>query len=262
MTSTKFDFSARGRSRVVLFTVLGTLLTIAASFTLDSYQFDTGTWGWGNQAFKNALIPLVIAPPFLVFLLSKLRELAIAHHELNSIASTDMLTSLLNRRAFTAVVDGYIERMARQTRPQEGAFLVIDIDYFKRINDRFGHSCGDEALEKIAHAIQDAVRAGDAVGRIGGEEFAVLLPGVDQAGAEIMAERIRTKIHETRFAPSGEPYDLTASVGGVTFDRVPTYNDLFRGADEMLYVAKRTGRDRVDITELHPVAKSPAKALH
>lgn len=257
-----FDFSARGWSRVVVFTIAGTLVCIAAAFFVDSYRFDRGTWEWGTDPINNVIVPLLVAPPFFFYLLTKLRQLAIAHHELKSVASTDALTSCLNRRAFTAVVDGYLERMSSQKTPVEGALLVIDVDHFKWVNDRFGHLQGDDALRLIARAIRDSVRDGDPVGRIGGEEFGVFLVGVNSAGSGIMAERIRAAISETAFAPSGERYGLSASVGGVTFDRGSSYQDLFQYADQRLYVAKRSGRNRVDMVPFGNSSYTPVPQLH
>ena len=148
-------------------------------------------------------IPLVVAPPFFVYLLSKLRELAIAHHELSIVASTDVLTSCLNRRAFTAMVDAYLERVVGEEAKREGALLIIDVDHFKDVNDNFGHESGDEALKIIAQTIKGVVREIDLVGRIGGEEFSVFLPGTDANRTQLVAERIRAAVSTVEFYPTG-----------------------------------------------------------
>jgi diguanylate cyclase len=250
------DFSAVGRGRIVILSTLGTLCCIAVAFSIDSYSFDTGTWRWGSQPLNNVIIPLLLAPLFFGYLLGKQRELAIAHRELMVVASTDLLTSCLNRRAFTAMVDRYLDRIAAQEAGHFGALLVIDIDHFKTINDRFGHVCGDEALKAIAQAIRQALREFDIFGRIGGEEFSVFLPGVSPDRAGIVADRIRTEVLATELYLGEESCRLSVSVGGVTFDRETSFSELYRHADQRLYEAKRNGRNRVEIVH-HASSISP-----
>src|SRR5687768_11346036 len=99
------DLTPGSRSRVIVLSALGTLCCMILAFAVDSYSWETGAWRWGEQPINNIIIPLLIAPPFFAYLLNKQRQLAIAHHELTVIAATDPLTNLLNRRAFTALVD-------------------------------------------------------------------------------------------------------------------------------------------------------------
>ena len=244
----KLDFSPRGQSRVYLLTVLGSLLCVGVAYFLDSFNFATGQWITGN--INNLFIPLILAVPMLHFTLTKLRELAIAHHELMHIAATDSLTSLLNRRAFNAMVHGYLERMERRHAVFSGALLIVDIDHFKVINDNFGHVHGDEALRLVARSIRDSVRDFDVVGRMGGEEFSIFLPGSNPHHAATTAERIRLAIQAIEFAPVGAPHRISASVGGAVFDRCLTFAELYQVADQRLYAAKRQGRNRVELMGL------------
>ena len=262
MSGKRFDLSARGWGRVVLFTALGTLACSCVAFLLDSYSFDTGTWRWGETPLNNLFFPLILAPPFFVYLLAKLRELAIAHHELSIVASTDGLTSCLNRRAFTSLVDAYLERVADAETKRGGALLVIDVDHFKRINDSFGHDSGDEALKVIAETIRGAVRAVDLVGRIGGEEFGVFLPGTDPNRTLAVAERIRAAISAAEFSPTGSRVGLSVSVGGATFADQASFSELFRRADQRLYAAKLNGRNRVEITQTPTDQAQPLRLVH
>lgn len=241
------DLSARGKARVYLLTILGTSFCIIAAYAIDSYSFETGEWTWIGRADNNLFIPLIVAPPFFLFLLSKLRELAIAHHELIRVASTDTLTNCLNRRAFTEIVEGYLDRMERREDNADGALMVLDIDNFKAVNDEFGHDIGDEALKLVAQAISASVRDGDIVARIGGEEFGVFLTGLDPPGTAIIAERIRSAVQATDFAPDGSRHGLSLSIGAAAFNHRVTFTELYRKADQLLYSAKRGGRNRVEL---------------
>ena len=257
----EIDLSARGRMRVWVVTALGTLACIAIALAFDSYAFDTGEFQLSDTWFNNIVIPLILAPPIFYYLLSKLRELAIAHDELVNIASTDSLTSCLNRRAFTALVEGYLERVANRPEGAEGALLIVDIDHFKKINDTFGHDRGDDALRAIAGAIRTSVREIDLVGRLGGEEFGVFLPGLSVASTTGVAERIRLAIRDTIFAPGGRRHKLSASIGGATFNHAASYAELYNTADKLLYAAKRNGRNRIEIRQPPPADPPPRQRM-
>jgi diguanylate cyclase (GGDEF)-like protein len=244
------DFSAKGWTRVAVLTALGTLCCIAFALIFDSYSFEEGHWRWGAKPENDIIIPLLIAPPFFFYLLSKLRELAIANDRLLDIATTDGLTSCLTRVAFTTLVDAYLEQIGKKVSSDEGALLVIDVDYFKRVNDSFGHDAGDEALKLIVTSIRSTLRDIDRVGRMGGEEFAVFLPGVSRGRAAAIAERIRRTVTEAEFCPNGARCDLSISVGAVTFQQEASFSNLYKVADLKLYDAKRNGRNRVEIAHI------------
>jgi diguanylate cyclase (GGDEF)-like protein len=192
-------------------------------------------------------LPLALTAPALYLLLSKIRQLAIVQEQLSVFASTDSLTDLMNRRAFITCVETALAPSRRRDATTLGALLVLDADHFKVINDRFGHDVGDEALRLIAAAIRGALRDRDIVGRVGGEEFSVFLPGTDGAEAQRIAERIRQAVAAIDFRPAGERHPLTVSVGGAVFARRIAFQDLYRIADRRLYAAKDAGRDRVDL---------------
>ncbi len=198
-----------------------------------------------RAALAAIIVPFGLATPFFFYFSIKLRELASANRQLSLLAATDGLTNCLNRTAFTALVEARLEALVPQGDHVHGALLVIDADNFKQINDRFGHHNGDIALTLIARAIRSSVRAGDNVGRLGGEEFGVFLPVVDRYGAETVAERLRRAVEKLAFVADGHHHQLTVSVGGVVFDRRTGFEELFRLADERLYAAKNEGRNTV-----------------
>src|SRR4051794_32876114 len=158
-------------------------------------------------------------------------------------ARTDALTGLLNRRGFQELMEVEIERALRSSRPL--AILVGDLDHFKHLNDRFGHAAGDLALKRFADIATQASRRIDAVARIGGEEFALLLPDTEQHAAYLLAERLRRAVKEPSASGSGEAELPTVSFGVASF---PTHAAdaaaLMHSADQALYAAKAMGRDR------------------
>lgn len=242
------DFSPYGRGRVWAGTLGGTLACIAAAFAIDSYSWDTGTWELTEGYLNNFVIPLIVAPPLFYILLSKIRLLAVAQRELMIVASTDGLTNCLNRHAFMTLLDRYLERTIHRNE-ERGALLIIDVDHFKRINDRFGHSCGDEALRTVAGVIKGAIRETDIVGRIGGEEFGVLVAGANLDKTATVAERIRREVFDTRLVLAGSPKQVSVSIGGAAIGNENDANALYRTADERLYTAKRSGRNKVVLEE-------------
>ena len=177
-----------------------------------------------------------------------MRELSIANNRLRIMAATDGLTACLNRTAFAAQVDARV-----QPEQRAGALLIVDADHFKRINDRVGHQAGDAALELIAETLRSAVRAGDIVGRLGGEEFGIFLPNIDPVAADRVAERVRLAVGEIAFIAGGKRHPLAVSIGGVVFDGSASLETLFSQADDRLYHAKQAGRNRVAMSSYVPV---------
>jgi len=167
--------------------------------------------------------------------------------DLRELAATDMLTGLPNRRHFLAQLD---QEKARVSRGEErcAAVLMIDIDHFKRVNDTHGHAVGDHALRHLAALMRQALRKIDTLGRIGGEEFALILPGADLPAAEIFAERLRKHVAESPATHDKLSIPMTISIGvsNIRADDERAEEALTR-ADRALYRAKNDGRNRVTV---------------
>jgi diguanylate cyclase (GGDEF)-like protein/putative nucleotidyltransferase with HDIG domain len=162
---------------------------------------------------------------------------------LSDAASTDPLTGVLNRRGFRQVFDLELERSRRSGRPC--ALLMADLDHFKRVNDLLGHPAGDERLRRFANVLVAGKRRIDAAGRLGGEEFALLLPETDEHGAYVIGERLRHAVRDA-FAP--DQLALTVSFGVAAYPNHGASGDqLLKAADQALYVAKELGRNRTAI---------------
>lgn len=157
----------------------------------------------------------------------------------------DPLTRLTNRRALKQTLVRELEHATRTQTPC--SVLVLDIDYFKAYNDRFGHLAGDGALQRVAKIFAGALRAIDCAARFGGEEFVALLPGTDLPGALALGERIRLALREAAIPhPDGIGGVLTVSIGAATVEPGETDNALLARADRALYAAKTEGRNRVN----------------
>lgn len=166
------------------------------------------------------------------------------HEEIYQLATHDALTDLYNRRHFIEMIEKEIARSLRHARPL--ALCIVDVDLFKPVNDRYGHISGDEVLRQIAALVHKHVRGDDIAARIGGEEFAVLLPECDATAAQVFAERLRESVADAVFRPGGDPQRITISVGiAVLAPGRETRPTLMAAADAALYRAKAEGRNRV-----------------
>lgn len=240
-----------------------TLLAVAASLALlATSRAMSGVPYTRLDVIECIVFPILVSMPISWYIFSQAQKLRDAHdqlialsvetaraydqlreaHEVISYSSChDLMTRLLNREHF-------LQRLtAAYGSGHDGVFLMIDADNFKRINDSFGHPCGDEALELIANALKRSVAAKDSVGRIGGEEFGVLLAGASVADAADLAERIRQDVASIVWRPNGSvPHQLSVSIGGAAFrDCSKGVSEVLLLADRCLYEAKRAGRNRI-----------------
>jgi two-component system cell cycle response regulator len=171
------------------------------------------------------------------------QELVAQGARLEALLREDGLTGLSNRRAILTQLAGMVSAARRHGHPL--SIAICDLDHFKRINDTHGHKTGDAVLVATAHAMGTHLRAEDQLGRLGGEEFLVLLPDTDAAAAQRVAEKLRLQVGR-----AGGPVPVSVSIGVATWDGEAA-EDLLHRADEALYAAKEAGRDRVMAATLH-----------
>jgi diguanylate cyclase (GGDEF)-like protein len=170
-------------------------------------------------------------------------RLRVVNGELRTLATIDPLTNISNRRHFLETVLGSLESLRREGRPS--AMFMLDIDVFKEVNDRYGHDVGDKVLVNITETARRTLRKSDLFGRLGGDEFAGLLMDADVAQAFTLLDRLRGKIAAVRIEVRDQVISFTASIGVTSIAPADTYDTALKRADEALYRAKATGRNRV-----------------
>ena len=228
--------------------VICTLITIHGAGPFAAFVPDPASRALLLQTFQalSALITLTAAAMIAELRAAKAlvgaqnAQLQAANAKLEALAVTDAMTGVMNRRGFQQNLEAELERYQREKRPL--SLLLVDADEFKKYNDSFGHTAGDEALAKLATVLADQARALDIVARYGGEEFAILAPDADEEGAITLGERLRHAIS----AASWPNREITISVGIATLTEQSLCSwELIQEADRALYAAKRTGRNRV-----------------
>ena len=256
-----------------IFNAKGTVLDMAANSREHIYISDVRNYRSPIMPFKTDDVNSVFLLPMyyernllgiLVLLLDKINALstyqiellkvlgnqastsmanARFHAEIERLAITDGLTGLFNHKQFQERLAQEFDRLGRFSEPL--SLLLIDIDFFKKINDTYGHPAGDLVLKKVAGMVQKTVRNVDIPARYGGEEFAVVLVGTDEKGAMHMAERLRKTIMDKKFTSDGTPFSVTVSIGISTNTRdVKKKEELVDRADKALYTAKENGRNQ------------------
>ncbi|MNZ67773.1 putative diguanylate cyclase AdrA [compost metagenome] len=166
--------------------------------------------------------------------------------ELQEFATTDFLTQLPNRRYFMTQIEAELARI-RRTNGRAAAVLMCDLDHFKAINDRWGHAVGDQALRHFAGILREQLRKSDVAGRVGGEEFAVVLSGADIAEAEAFARRVQQRLAQTPLLHGEQPIALTISIGIAVLAATDASVDAALSRSDMaLYRAKENGRNRIE----------------
>jgi diguanylate cyclase (GGDEF)-like protein len=190
------------------------------------------------------IVPAIVATVYGYLLLRMVSELEQARSLARQLTITDELTGTASRRYFLSVAAAEIDRAARHHTPL--TLLLFDVDQFKTVNDEHGHAAGDEALRQVVAVCRPQLRASDLLARVGGDEFAVLLPQTDLAGGVALAERLRLNVESAPRPADGIPSSLTISIGVAAWQsQDATLDPLRERADRALYDAKAAGRNCV-----------------
>lgn len=228
------------------------MLPIIISDVMHTQGMATNMRGLWIAVFAVELVLYAVGTVFIIFIL--VSERVVAAHK--TAASMDPLTGLLNRRGFSEATARLMEREAGAGRPI--TVMIFDIDHFKSVNDRFGHATGDEVLKLFSETVVANLRATDLIGRVGGEEFAALLPcGMDEAVTA--AERVREAFQDSGVAIDDEPLATTVSIGLAGGPADTELEVLMASADAALYQAKRGGRNQVRAIVEQPLSLGQAR---
>ncbi|MES2919471.1 MAG: GGDEF domain-containing protein [Pseudomonadota bacterium] len=232
----------------------------APIFAQAPYRADgSPTMGWLGVQVQLAFILLAISSISMAAV-HRWVERENLYREMSTI---DGLTRLANRRSFIERGHSELSR-AQRVGTSPVACVMVDLDHFKRVNDSYGHHAGDQVLVVASAIMMESARQYDEVGRYGGEEFAILLPGASLEAAEVVAERIRARIAATPVEVDGKTITMTASFGVSCYPApgIGDLNDLLKAADKALYVAKESGRNRVCLAmpEPEPEVEAPSAA--
>ena len=213
--------------------------------------FEQGADDYVTKPFQvDELLARVRAGMRIVGLQKALME---TNRKLEELSLTDSLTRVANRRAFDVRVDDAFEHARRYDRPL--SLVLVDIDHFKSINDTHGHDAGDRVLRRVADVLGDGSRHSDFVARIGGEEFAVLLPETPLFEAMQFGEKLRCNIAIA--AMTTGPVTISLGIANMPHSRVASSSELFRAADQALYRAKANGRNRVEMERRRDLQEVP-----
>jgi diguanylate cyclase (GGDEF)-like protein/PAS domain S-box-containing protein len=196
---------------------------------------------------RHVEISLTVHPDRCLVILNDVTDKRRSEDELRKMATTDFLTGLASRRSFVDRLEDELARLHRAAE-QPVALLMLDLDYFKRVNDRYGHSAGDELLRHFAKLIDNELRRIDMAGRLGGEEFGVVLPGADAHDAMALATRLCERAADSPLNADGQSIHFSVSIGVTDLrftDSTPT--SVLSRADKALYRAKELGRNRVEL---------------
>ncbi len=172
-----------------------------------------------------------------------------ANNELNILATTDPLTGAYNRRQFFTLSEKELAKKSRYNGPI--SIIMLDIDHFKQINDKYGHAAGDLALQKVMGCLREVCRSYDIIGRLGGEEFAICCSQAALEGTVALAERIRETCEKMEITFQEETFHMTASFGVTELTLEESFDEALHRADHLLYEAKQAGRNRVIAKRLH-----------
>lgn len=238
-----------GRVKSVIFlTCIFTLLTLLLISLLSNVFLSLDiNYNYNVLYFTAFLIPLCITPLPGWYLVDQIHVLHHQEEKARKLSTYDSLTGLLNRHSF---LEGAKHFFYLSERNKENfAVLIIDFDNFKKINDQYGHLAGDEVLKTFGNTAQRIARASDLIGRIGGEEFAILLPQTSQKNAYIFAERLRTTIHNTIVPYQGTLIRFSISIGIAEncINETKSFNEILDLADKALYISKENGRNQTSM---------------
>jgi diguanylate cyclase (GGDEF)-like protein len=236
------------KHRVKMF-VVGTILSVGSSMGITALiLIISGIPIQKINMIIAVIAPLIITPVIIHVFLKMIYKIHALEQQMRELATKDSMTGLYSRKFFFDSASGLLYLALRNKQPL--SVLYIDIDFFKKINDEFGHPCGDMVLSQFGSILLQNVRKSDLAGRIGGEEFCMVLPDTDASGAQIVAEKLRSLAASTIVTYETSSVQFTISIGIATLSQAyhSSPDKIFSVADKALYSAKQQGRNQVKVS--------------
>ena len=230
---------------VVIITSIAVTASLVTTLTTVTFLAGQGyTLHTEIAVLLSTGIPLLVAPPIAWYLVGLLLRVYRVEQEMRALASYDSLTGLPSRHAFFDNANNYVSLAKRERKTF--SVMIIDLDHFKSINDRYGHPAGDAVLKLFADVVNSVARRSDIIGRLGGEEFAIVLPSTSTSEALEFSERLHHAISQAVLKYKGSAIRYTASIGLSEYDTESedSIDDLLARADLALYQAKQSGRNQ------------------
>ncbi|MFH1057947.1 MAG: GGDEF domain-containing protein [Pseudomonadota bacterium] len=256
-------YQVTAATALLFMAMLMTRALVVLPMPAEAGLFTVNPWQTG-YFLTGVVVEVVLNMAFAMMNSSRLAaDLREAQAELARLAATDALTGALNRRSFYLAGAREVDRARRYGHPLTA--VMVDLDGFKQVNDTYGHACGDRLLTELTRRCQQQLRVSDLLGRVGGDEFAVLLPETDLAGAGLVAERLRQATEHWQPLEDHGPLEVSLSLGITLLHRADEgLDDFLERADLALYEAKQAGRnrvvtmERVEAAEAAPPGGTPA----
>ncbi|MFL4471875.1 GGDEF domain-containing protein [Tateyamaria armeniaca] len=239
------------RLDVVLFSLVVTVITMVSAVALNYVIFPSVYLS--RTVPGTIMIVTLVTIPTCLFVGSKIRENVRLSVELRRLVERDRLTDVSTR-------DFFFARMAQKPEAY-GMSLMVDIDFFKRVNDTYGHLTGDKVIAHVATLLQRAVSPEDIVCRFGGEEFVVFLADTDHSAGAATAERLRALVADSPIDEAGTTLRVTVSIGGSLKEAADNIETAIQRADDALYVAKNDGRNQVRMHPIGNLRSDPARKI-
>lgn len=231
-----------GRLRIVILTtIFSVLVSVLITYLVAFLENDKASLPFSLS--MGVIVPLIVAPLASWPLASLLIQVSELEEKMRALATYDSLTGLLNRQAFLHDSNSFICFAAREQIPL--SVIILDLDKFKNINDTYGHPAGDEVLKHFGKTVKTIFRKSDLIGRIGGEEFALLLPNTSQDDAVTLSDRLHSLVRGSTINYDQFSIKYTISIGLVSLlvNEIDTIESILKNADKSLYSAKGNGRD-------------------
>lgn len=248
----RYQIQSLGRPKlVVIITVVSLSLALVTDYLIA--YFLKHEFLLMEDAVRASIIPLIIAPFVSWYLVGLIFELDRQERLMKELATYDDLTKVFNRRAFHQACESIHKLSLRNNNSY--SLLIVDLDFFKKINDKYGHGGGDVVLAKFGSLAKEMSRDSDIIGRLGGEEFGFFLPNTSLEQAEYYANKLRQKVNSSSIIYNENNICFTVSIGiDVNLNcEEASFEKLFVNADKALYQAKNSGRDQTSVFKQEPI---------